>query len=152
MFRYFLIFSDQKPHLNPERFDAQILLEQMIGEQAIELESSGFHVICDLLEQSCQIETDTSLLSRVFENLFSNIRKYADPREPVTLAARVQGGNLQVSVANTVNPSPPNSTESNRIGLRVCAVIMEQLNGTFRAGAENGVFTAMLTLPILHEN
>ena len=151
MFRYFLIFSDRKPRLNTERFDAQILLEQMIGEQAIELESSGFHVICDPLEQSCQIETDSSMLSRVFENLFSNIRKYADPKDPVMLAVHLQDGDLHVSVANTVNPSPPNSTESNRIGLRVCAVIMEQLNGTFRAGAENGVFTAQFTLPVLPE-
>lgn len=149
MFRYFLIFSDEKPPVAVEPFDAQILLEQMLGEYAIELESRGFTVDCTTLQSECTIETDIQMLHRVLENLFSNIRKYADPAQPVQLAAEAENERLIVRLTNTICDPAPHNVESNRIGLRTCASILKLLDGDFRAGAENGVFTAELSLPLL---
>ena len=147
MFRYFLIFSDRKPALQIERCDAQIMVEQMLGEQAIELESLGYIVHRSPLAEPCWVETDTTMLFRVIDNLFSNLRKYADPDQPVELSGELRGDVLHIRVANTVLAVPPNNVESNRIGLRTCAAIMELLSGTFSAKEEQGIFTVELTLP-----
>ena len=150
MFRYFLIFSDEKPPLHLEAFDAQILLEQMLGEYAIELESLGYTVCSDALQTPCSILADTKMLHRVLENLFSNIRKYADPDQPIRLAAHVEKKRLLVSVENAVR-MPPNNVESNRVGLKTCAAILELLNGTFSAGETNGQFVVTFTLPLAED-
>ena len=151
MFRYFLIFSDVKPPVRLERYDAQILLEQMLGEHAIELESEGFIVRSDALQTPCAIETDITMLHRVLDNIFSNIRKYADPAKPVELAAHVQEERLLVTVRNGVYSTPPHNVESNRVGLRTCGAIMELLNGTFSAGEDHGSFTVTFTFPLAPE-
>ena len=151
MFRYFLIFSDVKPPVRLERYDAQILLEQMLGEHAIELESEGFIVRSDALQTPCAIETDITMLHRVLDNIFSNIRKYADPAKPVELAAIVQKERLLVTVRNGVYSTPPHNVESNRVGLRTCGAIMELLNGTFSAGEDHGSFTVTFTFPLAPE-
>lgn len=151
MFRYSLIFSDEKPPVQLERYDAQILLEQMLGEHAIELESEGFTVRSDALETPCTIEADITMLHRVLDNIFSNIHKYADPAKPVMLAAHVQEDRLHVTVRNALYSTPPHNVESNRIGLRTCGAIMELLNGTFSAGEDHGSFTVTFTLPLAPE-
>lgn len=151
LFRYFLVFSDEKLPVHMESYDAQILLEQMLGEHAIELESLGYTVQSDPLETPCRVETDITMLSRVLENVFSNIRKYADFAKPVRLAARVRDGRLHVMANNAVNAAPPHNAESNHVGLRTCAAILTLLNGTFRAEEDHGYFIIEFTIPLVPE-
>ena len=151
MFRYFLLFSGETPSVHMERFDAQILLQQMLGEHAIDLETRGFTVHSDALSTVCEIEVDIQMLHRVLDNLFSNICKYADPAKPVELSASAEDGQLSVRVRNAVNPAPSGAVESNHIGLRTCAAIMELLSGTFQVENQNGFFTAVLTFPLAAE-
>ena len=152
MFRYFLIFSGDKPRVQTEEYDAQILLEQMLGEHAIELESQGYTVIKNPLDTPCVLRTDIQMLHRVVENIVSNIRKYADPSKPVRLSADLCDGMLRVRVENGVYSVPPHNVESNRVGLRTCAAIMELLDGTFTAGEEHGTFIVEFTLPLVPKN
>lgn len=149
IFRYFLIFSDAETPVHTERFDAQILLEQLLGEYAIELRAQDYTVECDTLQQPCEIDTDIQLLHRVLDNLFSNIRKYADPNQPVVLQAQAEGKMLAVRLSNVICDPPPHNVESNRVGLRTCAAILKLLGGTFRAGREDRCFVAEFTLPIV---
>lgn len=148
MFRYFLIFSDEKPHVQTERFDAQILLEQMLGEYAIELESQGYTVISKALETPCSIDADIQMLHRVLENFFSNIHKYADAEKPVFMTAYVRERMLHVRIMNYVDEKKRNSVESNRVGLRTCAAMLELLNGTMRIESDEETFAVEFTLPI----
>lgn len=48
-----------------------------------------------------EVRVDSDRLEHVLENLFSNARKYGDPREPVVLTAWPRDGSLQVEVAST---------------------------------------------------
>ena len=89
-------------------------------------------------------------LKRVLDNLFDNIRKYADPAKPVAIAALIEDGALHICLSNSVNPAS-GRIESNKIGLRTCTKIMTQMAGGFRRDTENGKFTAEVILPIQAE-
>ena len=103
-----------------------------------------------LPQQEVQIEADVMYLKRVLDNLFDNIRKYADPARPVAIAALLEDGALHVCLSNSVNPAS-GRIESNKIGLRTCAKIMAQMAGGFKRYTENGKFTAEVILPIQAE-
>ena len=136
LFRYSLLFGCKE------------LAEQDRRVVALQLQQQGFTVQLLLPQQDVQIEADVTYLKRVFDNLFDNIRKYADPARPVAIAALLEDGALHVCLSNSVNPGA-GRIESNKIGLRTCAKIMAQMSGSFKRYTENGKFTAEVILPIL---
>ena len=104
-----------------------------------------------LPQQEVQIEADVTYLKRVFDNLFDNIRKYADPARPVAIAALLEDGALHVCLSNSVNPGA-GRIESNKIGLRTAEKILTQMGGSFRRHEADGKFTAEAILPIVPED
>ena len=147
LFRYSLLFGCKELPMQMEIYDARLLLEQLLGESRVQLQQQGFMVQLLLPQQEVQIEADVTYLKRVFDNLFDNIRKYADPARPVAIAALLEDGALHVCLSNSVNPAS-GRIESNKIGLRTCAKIMAQMAGGFKRYTENGKFTAEVILPI----
>ena len=139
LFRYSLLFGCKELPMQMESYDARLLLEQLLGESRVQLQ-----------QQEVQIEADVMYLKRVLDNLFDNIRKYADPAKPVAIAALIEDGALHICLSNSVNPAS-GRIESNKIGLRTCAKIMTQMAGGFRRYTENGKFTAEVILPIQAE-
>ena len=139
LFRYSLLFGCKELPMQMESYDARLLLEQLLGESRVQLP-----------QQEVQIEADVMYLKRVLDNLFDNIRKYADPAKPVAIAALIEDGALHICLSNSVNPAS-GRIESNKIGLRTCAKIMAQMAGGFKRYTENGKFTAEVILPIQAE-
>ena len=147
MFRYFLVFGRQEQDLQMETYDAQILLEQLLGEYTAELRGHGFRVNTVTLQTPCRVRTDVHMLKRVVDNLMSNLQKYADPNEWLTILAGVEDGALHVCFANRTKQLS-GQVESNRIGLRTCGAIMDLLGGEFCTYKEADGFTAELILPL----
>lgn len=147
MFRYFLVFGRQEQELQMERYDAQILLEQLLGEYVAELSNRGFCVNMIALQTPCRVCTDVRMLKRVIDNLMSNLEKYADPQERLTILAGIEDGALHVCFANRTKKLP-GQVESNHIGLRTCDAIMKLLGGEFCTYKEADGFTAELVLPL----
>ena len=150
LFRYSLLFGCKELPMQFEVYDARLLLEQLLGESRVQLQQQGFTVQLLLPQQEVQIEADVMYLKRVLDNLFDNIRKYADPAKPVAIAALIEDGALHICLSNSVNPAS-GRIESNKIGLRTCAKIMAQMAGGFKRYTENGKFTAEVILPIQAE-
>ena len=150
LFRYSLLFGCKELPMQMESYDARLLLEQLLGESRVQLQQQGFTVQLLLPQQEVQIEADVMYLKRVLDNLFDNIRKYADPAKPVAIAALIEDGALHICLSNSVNPAS-GRIESNKIGLRTCAKIMAQMAGGFKRYTENGKFTAEGILPIQAE-
>lgn len=148
LFRYFLVFSKKEQDVHMEEYDAQILLEQLLGEALIDLHSHGFDTRVEGLEQSCTLRTDVSLLKRVVDNIVSNIMKYADPEQPLTCTVRADGL-LHIRMENHILAVVPDSVESNHIGLRTCEAILKMLEGKFDAGTEGETFVVEVTLPLV---
>ena len=119
LFRYSLLFGCKELPMQMEIYAARLLLEQLLGESRVQLQQQGFMVQLLLPQQEVLIEADVMYLKRVLDNLFDNIRKYADPAKPVAIAALIEEGALHICLSNSVNPAS-GRIESNKIGLRTC--------------------------------
>ncbi len=149
LFKYFLVFGSSEIALEPETYDAGILLDQLIGEGAIELSDAGFDVRSIKFEGQCSIHVDALHLKRVFDNLLSNLRKYADSRKPVIILSEKLGGErLSICVSNSIDKKR-NMVESSKIGLQTCDKIVSQLGGIFKTGGDADHFVAEVILPIV---
>ena len=104
-----------------------------------------------LPQQEVQIEADVMYLKRVLDNLFANVRKYADPAQPVSIAALPEDRTLHICICNTIR-ADSGQVESNKIGLRTAEKILTQMGGSFRRHEADGKFTAEAILPIVPED
>lgn len=146
LFKYFLVFGGAEIEMSPERYDADILLTQLVNETAFYLGDMGFEVETVFDELDAEIFVEPTYLKRVFTNMESNIRKYADAASPVVLSVKSYGDQLVITVKNRIRESIEH-VESTKIGVRTCIKIMEQMNGSFETAANGEYFTAAVTLP-----
>ena len=130
---------------SPEHFDdARLLWQQLIGQMEAELEDV-FDFRADLTACPPFAGTfDVAELQRIFDNLTSNIQKYAAPTQPVTLTVTLRSGALTLTQSNTVRPDA--AGEGHRIGLLSIRRIAGQYGGTAESVIENGKFTITVTL------
>lgn len=160
LFGYFVVFGSPTLKTSLEELDLSILLEQLLEEAVFRLRSEEFCVEYSSVPEcgSCLAKVDVQLLKRLFDNLFSNIGKYADPACPVcvTVCLKETAENtcksMCVTLQNTVLVRR-SRTESNRIGLRTCEKIARELGLQFSysAKAEHGMpekFTVVVQIPI----
>ncbi len=148
LFQYFLLYGNRPMPLNWQTLGAAMLLEQLLGERALYLRSHGFYVEEDFGVGDCQIATDTAQLCRLFDNLFSNIEKYADPAAPVSIVCGVLTGRLRVRLGNAIRRLE-DPVESTRVGLKTCEKIAQQLGGSLEYGAKGNYFSVAVIFPIV---
>lgn len=148
LFRYSLVFGGRELNLDMQEYDAAILFEQLMFEPIMALEQRGFRVRSTQPKKTCRIRLDVKYFKRVLDNLFDNLRKYADPAAPVAVAVMEEDGWLQLCIGNTCKKDP-GVVESNKIGLKTCERIMSQMGGSLRRFEQGDRFSVELSLPIL---
>lgn len=146
LFRYFLVYGKAELDLQLECFDGKLLLEQLVGEAEFDLFDAGFKLQNIEFEGECSIEADPAYLKRVFDNIVSNIKKYADPNLPVVFMAELADGMLGITVSNRISRSM-DRVESTKIGLRTCEKIMQAMSGSFTVRTDADHFAAEIRLP-----
>lgn len=146
LFSYFLVFGKPEPTLHLEPLDAGTLLEQMLGEQTADLLERNYQVQTESLTESRPIQVDVQHLRRVFDNLFSNVLKYAEQDKPVTVSSSWIGEELHVCISNYVRASA-GRVESTKIGLQTCEKLLTSMGGRFLRRQGAGRFTAEVILP-----
>lgn len=147
LFQYFLVFGHKTYELKQETVDARMLLGQLIGEHEVLLQEQGWHIENEPLASAVQIRVDPVYFKRLFDNLFSNIEKYADRDSTVGITQRLEEGEIHIRLSNRIRPNP-NPVESTNIGLKTCERIVQLMGGTFRTEREGETFLAELRLPI----
>lgn len=131
---------------NPEEFpDAKLLFSQL----AMEFE--------EVLEEDFSVETDLSglppfggsfdpgELRRVFDNLITNVQKYADPENPVTLTIAGAEGGIRITQQNAIRVGET-STESFGMGLISIRRIAHNYAGGVETRTDGEQFTIAVTL------
>ena len=87
---------------NPEYFeDARLLIEQLTAEFEEMLED-GFSIEASLDCPAFPGTFDVQELRRIFDNLVSNVQKYADPDRPVKISISLEGVQLLIRQENAV--------------------------------------------------
>lgn len=150
LFSYFLVFGKPDLELNLEEYDALTLLDQILGEQMADLTQRGYVLRTVMPRFQCQIRVDVQHLRRVFDNLFSNVLKYADQEKPVTVAAVQESDTLHVCLSNYIKKDA-GAVESTKIGLQTCEKLLNSMGGTFLRYQDDRGFTAEVILPICGE-
>lgn len=151
LFQYFLVFGSQDLKLNMERIEADPLLEQMIGEHLVELERCGWHVKRSRTCGGGMLYVDVAQLNRVFDNLFSNIKKYADPERPIVISAEPGNNKIHILLENEIAQTEEHR-ESNGIGLKTCEKILSKMGGSFQTSGTKQRFSAVICLPVSAED
>ena len=149
LFGFFLVFGKPTPDQNIEEFDATTLLDQVLLEHVMELNQHHFQVEISADQLSGRLRVDLVHFRRIFDNLFSNVRKYADPNYPITISQHIDQDELIVTICNRINPTRTR-VESNRIGLQTCHKLLTAMGGEFNQARTKDSFSVEVLLP-LHE-
>lgn len=145
LFQYFVVFGNENKPLECVTYDAAQLISQVLGEQMLYLQGAGFAVELTPLEESCSVKLEIGMIRRVFDNGLSNIKKYADPSEPVMIAAGRENGQVIIRMTNAVKQETI-GVESTKIGLKSCEKMMAQMDGSFHYEDNGTHFTVLIRL------
>ena len=148
LFGFFLVFGKPTPDQVPEEFDAATLLDQILLEHEMDLHQHDFRIeAAETGDIDGILKVDVGHLRRIFDNLFSNVLKYADPEQPVTVEKTAEEKTLTIRIANAI-PAHAARVESNRIGLQTCTKLAQAMGGSFRQEKTDKFFCAAVTLPL----
>ena len=149
-----------------EAVDVNVLLSQVSGEYQSRFELCKLEPIVKLSSENPQILADGKLLWRVFDNLLSNICKYAMPGTRVYFTSEVQDGRVSISFKNISNyplditadellerfvrGDSSRSTEGSGLGLSIAQSLTGLQKGTFDLVVDGDLFKANLSFPLLN--
>ena len=150
MFRYFLVLGTYDRSEIAE-YHADTVIRQMVSEHIFLLQEKKYDVTFDIsVDSEYGISIDPSGLTRIFENLFSNVYKYADREKPINMSVTQEGETIYAVIENYV-AEQAGDAESNRIGIKTINKLCEIMDMKFEYGVRaadcGDVFFAKLVIP-----
>ena len=149
--------------VNAERTDLHVLLSQATAEYAERLQAQGLETVMDLRAADAAVYADGRLLWRVFDNLLSNISKYALPGTRVYVQTQeseqtisVFFKNISASALNIssgelmerfVRGDASRNTEGSGLGLSIARSLTELQGGQFTVEIDGDLFKVIIELP-----
>ena len=147
--------------------DVNVFLGQTAGEYEERLTARQLTLCLTPAEGTPVISADGRLLWRVFENLFSNIQKYAQPGTRVYLTCQATETQVTITFRN-ISAEPLNisadelmerfvrgdasrNTEGSGLGLSIARSLTQLQHGTFALAVDGDLFKAILTFPRLRD-
>ena len=144
----------------PEDTDVNLLLSQAAGEYAERLAGASLTPVITLDPSEPHIRADGRLLWRVFDNLLSNVTKYALPGTRVYLTTEAKDGKVFVTFRN-VSREPLNisaeelmerfvrgdasrNTEGSGLGLSIAKSLTELNGGSLELTVDGDLLKAVL--------
>ena len=148
LFEYALVAGDEEIELEePELFETVFF--DLFSETCNYLEQKGFTVDFDVewVEQKISISTDYMI--RIMDNVTSNIIKYAEPGEVVSIFSRKEKDRVGILFENRVR-LPEEKVESNGIGIQNIKNMMKKMNGECIVEKENQEYRIILVFPYVN--
>ena len=143
--------------------DVAVLFDQIVGEYQERLAGCRLTLVARPPEKPVSVQADGRLLSRVMDNLVSNICKYALEDTRVYVTASCDEETVTISFKNVsrdeLNISPDElmerfvrgdasrHTEGSGLGLSIAGSLVQLMGGTFDLSIDGDLFRANITLP-----
>lgn len=143
LFNHFLVYS-QDEKIEMYSITTQTL-KRIIQNQCDELKDLKFNVHTHYDAANCQIKGDENMLRRIFDNVFSNIRKYAS-KEVVVISMCTSKGKLSIRCKNK-KKKDISKEKSTHIGLKSVGKMVKTMNGNVSYQNELGDFMVELVFP-----
>lgn len=142
LFDYFLLDKEQEAEL--ESIAVQEAIYDLISDQITILRQEHFKVrIIGELPQ-VYITVNLEELGRVFDNILSNLLKYAEPMEEVYITFNSTPEMFEIQLANTIKMAEV-SPESTGLGERIISRMMSRMQGQFSKNQEGASYRAVLS-------
>lgn len=141
------------------------MLNQVVGEFYDRFEDQRLEAVIHMVEPPAMIRADGKLLWRIFENLFSNVCKYAMPGTRVyidlqettqsfvftikNISARKLTQSAENLMERFIRGDVARTTEGSGLGLSIVKNMTEQLHGKFELFLDGDYFRARLIFPKL---
>ena len=136
--------------------EVAVLFDQIVGESQERLADCRLTLVARPPETPVSVRADGKLLSRVMDNLVSNICKYALEDTRVYVAAACDEETVTISFKNVsrdelmerfVRGDASRHTEGSGLGLSIAGSLVRLMNGTFALSIDGDLFRADITLP-----
>ncbi|MBE6611058.1 MAG: HAMP domain-containing histidine kinase [Ruminococcaceae bacterium] len=153
--------------VNPEPTDVNVLLSQALGEHEEALVNAGVEPVLRLTNENPVIMADGRLLWRVFDNLFTNIRKYALPNTRAYFTCQVIEKAVVISFRNIssapldmdgnelterfVRGDASRHTEGSGLGLSIARSLTELMGGSLSIVIDGDLFKVLVNFPLHRE-
>lgn len=146
LFEYALVTRDTVAVLDPSVRFSQIF-EEPLTEMVGELQERGFACALALGSEDDILTVKEQYVHRILDNITSNLLKYADPAQDISIRFVKEAGKAGLAFENAVLPGP-HRTDSTKVGLTSIETMMEKMQGQCRIeqGAER--FCITLLFPI----
>lgn len=148
LFNKFVAETENKSKYPQELIDGGEFLNQVLYEECSELENDGFLV--EKLPMFCSgyhCRLHVGDIHRVFDNIFSNLREYADPQIPIMITENVEQNRIRVIIENYKSKYPLKTT-SHKIGLMTVKTLIEHNGGSVNITQDSTKFSIGILLPI----
>lgn len=122
---------------------AQFILEDYLSNLVGFLEVNGYHIQTQLDWPEAYIAVSMEYMGRIFDNIGSNILKYADPQHPVLLTVSGSRRQLVIRFENEILLQSKNP-ESTEVGVRNICLMMEKMHGLCQVRKTKGRYCIQL--------
>lgn len=124
-------------------------IRQCLQENSDFIKLAGFAPTLLMPDTDHVLKSDKTMLKRIFNNLFSNLLKYGDKKQPVDISGNIlrHTHTLIISVSNHIKQEH-DQEGSNNIGLNNVRKMIKLLGGTMIIEKENQIFTVKLGFPL----
>lgn len=150
--------------LNKEVLNLKELINQVGGEFEDKFENRKLKVVKNFPNEDVKILADSRYLYRTFENIYSNIYKYAEPKTRVYIDMKLEKNNVEVEIKNIskdelnisadelmqrfVRGDRSRNTEGSGLGLSIAQSLVELQGGKFKIELDGDLFKAILNFNV----
>jgi signal transduction histidine kinase len=146
LFEYALVTRDTVAVLDPPARFSQIF-EEPLTEMVGELQERGFACALELGEEDDTLTVKEQYVRRILDNITSNLLKYADPAQDISVRFVKENGKAGLAFENAVLPGQ-HRTDSTKVGLTSIETMMEKMHAACRIEQSGERFCITLLFPI----
>lgn len=147
---FYQFSSSRSSSISAQLVDGYKLFSQLLYGWCEDLKNEGYCIQQEPLPYSDYlILVRLKDIHRIFDNIFTNIKKYADINMPIEIYTHIENGQIILCFKNHKNLIQ--TENSHNIGLINIQTLMKENNGTMRIKEEKSEFTMTIAFPVKYK-